>query len=63
MTPNQIKALRTALGLTQQQLADTIAATQVTIARWETGVSHPTGAYRKALNDLAATIKANKKSK
>jgi len=63
MTPEQIKAIRAALGLTQQQLADAIAATQITVSRWETGVSHPTGAYRKALNELATTIKANKQRK
>jgi transcriptional regulator with XRE-family HTH domain len=61
MTSKQIKALRDALDLTQQKLADTIAATQVTVARWETGISRPTGAYLKALNDLAATNKQNSK--
>jgi DNA-binding transcriptional regulator YiaG len=38
-----------------------IAATQVTVARWETGGNEPTGAYLKALNELA--IKARKKTK
>jgi transcriptional regulator with XRE-family HTH domain len=63
MTAKQIKALREALDLTQQNLADIIAATQVTVARWETGMSRPTGAYLKALKDLAhtATNKQNLK--
>jgi DNA-binding transcriptional regulator YiaG len=58
---NRIKALRKRLHLTQQQLADMIAATQVTVARWETGVNQPKGAYLKALNELA--IEAERKAK
>jgi DNA-binding transcriptional regulator YiaG len=52
MTSRQIKSLRRALGITQQQLADMIGATQVTIARYETDVSRPTGAYLKLLKIL-----------
>jgi transcriptional regulator with XRE-family HTH domain len=63
MTSKQIKALREALDLTQQKLADTIAATQVTVARWETGISRPTGAYLKALKDLAVTARNTKNTK
>jgi DNA-binding transcriptional regulator YiaG len=61
VTANRIKALRKRLHLTQQQLADMIAATQVTVARWETGVNQPKGAYLKALNELA--IEAERKAK
>lgn len=60
MTPKKVKAIRDALKLTQQQLADMIAATQVTVARWETGVSRPTGAYLKALNELQEKAKTGK---
>ena len=56
MTSRQVKAVRRALGLTQLQLADRIAATQVTVARWETGASRPTGAYLKALMELAEKV-------
>lgn len=63
MTSKQIKALREALDLTQQKLADTIAATQVTVARWETGISRPTGAYLKALKGLAHTATNKQNSK
>jgi DNA-binding transcriptional regulator YiaG len=62
MTSKQIKALRETLALTQQKLADTIAATQVTVARWETDISRPTGAYLKALKDLAATVRNTAKT-
>jgi DNA-binding transcriptional regulator YiaG len=61
VTPNRIKALRKRLGLTQQQLADMIAATQVTVARWETGSNEPKGAYVKALQELANKAKTKPK--
>jgi DNA-binding transcriptional regulator YiaG len=57
VTSTQIKGLRKRLGLTQQQLADMIAATQVTVARWETGANEPKGAYLKALKELATKAK------
>ena len=52
MTSKQIKSLRRVIGITQQQLANMIGATQVTIARYETDVSRPTGAYLKLLKIL-----------
>ena len=52
MTSKQIKSLRRVIGVTQQQLANMIGATQVTIARYETDVSRPTGAYLKLLKIL-----------
>jgi len=61
MSPKQIVAIRKALDMTQQELADRIAAHQVSVARWETGQSVPTGAYLKALNELAAKLKAKRK--
>jgi DNA-binding transcriptional regulator YiaG len=62
VSPKQIVSLRKALGLTQQQLADRIAANRVTIARWETGLNHPQGAYLKALTLLEASLKKKAKS-
>jgi DNA-binding transcriptional regulator YiaG len=61
VTSAQIKGLRKRLGLTQQQLADMIAATQVTVTRWETGSNEPKGAYLKALQELANKTKAKPK--
>ncbi len=52
MSPRQIQRLRDALGLTQQALADIIGATQVSVARWETGLHEPQGANLKALREL-----------
>jgi len=61
MSPNQIRKIREALGLTQQQMADFIGATQVAVARWETGLHKPRGANLKLLKELAQ--KAAKKRK
>jgi DNA-binding transcriptional regulator YiaG len=63
VTPKRIKALRKHLNLTQQQLADMIAATQVTVARWETGANEPKGAYLKALNEIAAKAKMKERKR
>ena len=60
MTPAQIRTLRKQLKLTQQELADLIAAQRVTVARWEIGTSRPTGAYLKLLKELKETAKTKK---
>jgi DNA-binding transcriptional regulator YiaG len=52
MTPKQIRIIRDALGLTQQQLAEMIGAQRPTVARWETGVNRPQGANLKVLKEL-----------
>jgi len=61
MSPNDIKGIRRGLSLTQQKLADLIGARQHTVARWETGLHKPKGAYLKALMGLHE--KANRKRK
>ena len=57
MSPREIQKLRKALGLTQQALADTIGASQVSVARWETGVHEAQGANLKALRELEQKAK------
>lgn len=59
MNPKQIKALRAALGITQEEFAKLIPTDRTTVARWEVGISKPRPVYLKALRELAA--KANKK--
>jgi transcriptional regulator with XRE-family HTH domain len=38
---DRIRSLRERLGCTQRRLADRLGTTQVTVARWETGVCTP----------------------
>ena len=61
MTPKQIIKLRADLGLTQQQLADTIGTQQHTVSLWETGKNQPRGATLKALRELEKKAKAKAK--
>ena len=61
MTPREILALRKALNLTQQQLADKIGAQRPTVARWEIGQNEPRGANLKALTELQAKIKTRRR--
>jgi len=60
MSPQQIKRIRGVLGLTQQALANFIGASQVSVARWETGVHEPQGANLKALRELEQKAKKGK---
>lgn len=41
MTPNQLRALRATLGLTQHDLADKLGVRMMTVSRWERGVASP----------------------
>lgn len=44
MTPNELRARRQALGLSQKALAERLGVPQATVSRWETGhhrIEHP----------------------
>jgi len=60
MSPNNVRALRKMLNLTQKELADLIGAQRVSVSRWEIGASRPTGAYLKLLMDLKDKVKTRK---
>lgn len=47
-----VKQTRTALGLTQQQLAEKLGVTQATVSRLETGSIKPDGRTKLALEAL-----------
>ena len=57
MISDEIRKLRETLGLTQEEFAKKLGADRVTIARWESGKSKPTGLYSRALEKLQATVK------
>jgi len=48
-----IKALRSHLGLTQQELADELGTRQQTISEWETGMYSPRGTSATLLSLVA----------
>ena len=52
MTPEQITALRLALGLTRQLFAVRVGVAQMTVYRWEQGRSTPRGLALKRLRVL-----------
>lgn len=50
--PREIKALRTRLGLNQEELAANLGVSFATVNRWETGKAKPQQAQRDALRQL-----------
>mgnify|MGYP001599700409 CR=1 FL=1 len=57
MTARKIRALRTALKLTQTAFAVKMHVCQNTIARWELDLSHPTFERQRRLNDMATAAR------
>jgi repressor LexA len=55
MKSNDLKQARKRLGLTQQQLADALHTTRVSIARYEAGMRRIPGVIRVALDQLSRT--------
>ena len=53
-TPDKIRALRTKLGLKQQEFAELLGVHIVTISRWEQGHYTPTPLADEKLDQLAA---------
>jgi len=50
----KLTAVRSRLGLTQEQLAAKLGANLATVQRWETGESEPRGLYRVAVDRFLA---------
>ncbi len=55
MKSHDLKQVRKRLGLTQQQLADALHTTRVSIARYEAGMRRIPGVVRVALDQLSRT--------
>jgi DNA-binding transcriptional regulator YiaG len=56
-----VRSLRAALGLTQEQLGKAVGVDQSTVSNWENGAS-PSGPARKLLQSLAASVEAGQES-
>jgi len=52
MNSRQIKAIRTALGLTRQQLAIIVGVGQSLVSHWENGIRTPMGPAKILLQKL-----------
>lgn len=52
MSPQEIRELRTALGYTQEQLADAVGVNRTAVTHWENGLRHPSGSAEKMLGIL-----------
>jgi DNA-binding transcriptional regulator YiaG len=50
-----VRSLRAALGLTQEQLGKAVGVDQSTVSNWENGAS-PSGPARKLLQSLSANV-------
>lgn len=55
MTPEEIKAIRLNLGLTQEQFAHKIGATVASVNRWENGKATPFRLYVQAMKKLMSS--------
>jgi DNA-binding transcriptional regulator YiaG len=53
VTPSDVRALRTRLGLTQKGLAAELGVAPMTVARWEQGVNPVSSLARTSLTLLA----------
>lgn len=59
-----VKALRSALALTQAQLGEAIGVDQSTVSNWEKGETRPRGPARKLLESMTpATSRPSKLEK
>ena len=56
MSPQEIKELRKALRLTQQQLAQKLGVSYVTLNRWENGQSAPSSMGQEKLTELSRSL-------
>jgi len=56
MEAHEITRRRTALGLTQQQLADAVGVHRVTVVRWETGRATPLGLALRLLEETLSRL-------
>jgi len=54
--PPVARAIREAVFVTQQDIADELGVHRITVARWESGARRPRGAAREAYANLLADL-------
>lgn len=59
MSPEEIKAIRESLGITQERFAHLLGATCGTVNRWENGKFIPSRLYIKEIKELKANHELN----
>lgn len=57
---NEIKSRRTALGMTQQDLAEKLGVSHITVSRWERGDALPSPKNLKAMIDIFNVVNGQK---
>lgn len=63
ITPDEIKAIREAAGLTQVRFAEELGVHSITLSRFERGVEPVTRVVGLALRELARQLKQKRKKK
>ena len=61
MNMDDVRRLRRALGLTQEEMARKIGVTHATVNRWENGVHSPRGMALKALERMQRRVQKAKR--
>lgn len=62
-TEETVKSLRTALNLTQEQLAAKLGVTVSTVNRWENGKGKPSPLARLRIQELCRTVGGGEKKR
>jgi len=63
MTGNELRELRTQLGLTQEELGKRLGVARVTVARWELGLRHIAEPMARLMQYLAKEVRAEQKKR
>lgn len=63
MTDEELKALRTGLGLTQDELGKRLGVARVTVARWEIGLRRVPELAARLVQHVAKEVRAEQKRK
>ena len=63
MTGDELKQLRTRLGMTQEELGQRLGVARVTVARWEIGLRRVPELAARLIQHVATEVKAEQKKR